>query len=153
MDTTGIEQDEYKALSVLTISMITGIVLFSIICLLVHYTRGSFVVDKGLAKTISVIDLLVVAVLIMAVRIIYRKRIDGLKEMDLVPGEKWESFRAVIITHLAICEIPALLSVICYLLFGEILFFLPVGAALVEMILKYPSRERVDGVINSGIFK
>lgn len=141
---------DYKALSVLTSALIGGIVLFSLIAVVLHFVKGPFINDENSTSTAFTVLLLVAAFVIIGARWIYNKRINALKETNQTSKEKLDLFRAITITHMALCEIPALLSIIAFLIFGSFLLFLPVAMALVEMILKFPTQQRAESAVNSG---
>lgn len=141
---------DYKALSVLTSALIGGIILFSLIAVVIHFVKGRFINDENSINTAFTILLLIAAFVIFGARWIYNKRVNALKETNQTSKEKLDLFRAITITHMALCEIPALLSIIAFLIFGSFLLFLPVAMALVEMILKFPTQQRAESAVNSG---
>jgi hypothetical protein len=141
---------DYKALSVLTSALIGGIVLFSLIAVLIHFLQGPFVRDENSAETAFAVLLLIAVVVIIGARWIYNKRVKALMETNQTSKEKLDLFRVITITHMALCEIPAFLSIIALLIFGNLLLFLPVAIGLIEMILKFPSQQRIDSAVNSG---
>jgi len=143
---------DYKALSILTKGLIGGILLFSILSIVLHYLRGvSGMLQDDSSVFLSAV-LIVTAIIILITRAIYSKRVNILKETNQTSKEKLDIFRSITITHMALCEVPALLSIICYLLFGNFLFFVAVLIALAEMLMKFPTRGRIESVINSGTF-
>lgn len=141
------QDDKYKSLSVLTAAMMAGILLFAAVVLIVHYKQGPFIHDGRLAGTISAIAIVVVALLMIAAAAIYKRRINALGAGGGSAKQKWEGLTAISITHLAICEVPAMLSVVLFLLFGDFLFFLPVAMCLVEMMRSFPRKEKIDNII------
>ena len=83
-------------------------------------------------------------------RITYVKKIASLKEAVLPADEKVSDFRAISITHMALCELPAIFSLICFLLFGNYLFLIPVVIGVAEMIIQFPTREKLEEVADTG---
>lgn len=143
---------DYKALAILAKTLLSGLLLFSVLSIVLHYLSGisdKLKDDSQIALT-SVLILSVVIILIT--RAIYTKRIDVLKATNQSSKEKLDIFRGITITHMALCEFPALLSIICFIIFGNFLFFIAVAIALAEMLAKFPTRERMDSVIHSGTF-
>lgn len=143
---------DHKALSILTKAMIAGILFFSAISLLIHFVKGAFIQDQNLSNTVFAILLLIAVVVIVGARLVYTKRINSLMETNQSGKEKLDLFRGITITHMALCEMPALISIILFICFGNFLLFLPVGMALVEMIKKFPTQQRIDSAVNSGTF-
>lgn len=143
---------DYKALSILTKAILGGILLFSTVALLVHVFQGAFINDKNLGNTITVILVVLTAIVIMVARFVYTRRVNKLMETNQSSKEKLDIFRAINITHMALCEMPALLSIILFICFGNFLLFLAVGMALIEMIKKFPTQQRIESAVNSGTF-
>jgi hypothetical protein len=143
---------DYKALSILTKALITGIIVFSLVALVIHFVQGAFINDKSLENLIFVILLVIAAVVIIGARFIYTKRVNGLMEANLSSKEKLDIFRAITITHMALCEMPAILSIAMFICFGNFLLFLPVAIALAEMFMKFPTQHRIESAVNSGTF-
>lgn len=152
MNTGADHTADYKALSILTKALITGIILFSVVALAIHFVQGAFIDDKSLENLIFVILLLIAAVAIFGARFIYSKRVNSLMEMNQSSKEKLDIFRAITITHMALCEMPAILSIVMFICFGNFLLFLPVTMALVEMFMKFPTQHRIESAVNSGTF-
>ena len=144
------QDNEYRALSVLAIAMIMGILLFSMVAIVVHYSSGQFMKERNLMNLFLVIVILLGTIVIIAARIIYKKRVNNIKVSLGTNKEKMDSFRAMTVIHMALCEMPALLSIICFMLFGNFLFFLVVLMALAEMANKFPYKRSVDEIINPG---
>lgn len=150
---TGVDHTaDYKALSILAKALIAGIIMFSIISLLLYFMQGAFIEDKNLGNLIFTILTLIAAIMIIAARFIYSKRVKNLMATNQSSKEKLDIFRAITITHIALCEMPAMLSIILFICFGNFLLFLPVAMALVEMIKKFPSQHRIESAIFSGTF-
>lgn len=151
MTTDNLDEDA-RNMSLLTASMICGIMLFMAVSVVVNYTRGAFVPDREwmsiLVYALSGLTILMVA----GARITYDRKVASLKEAPLPSREKVNDFRAISITHMALCELPAIMSTICYMLFGSPYFLVPVAICVVEMILKFPSRQRLEEIANSGRF-
>jgi len=152
MNTSSDYTTDYKALSVLTIALMIGILLFSVISLVIHFIQGAFIKDKSLENLISIILLAIAAVVILGARLVYTKRVNSLMETNQTSREKLDIFRAITITHMALCEVPAILSIVMFICFGNFLLFLPVAMALIEMFKKFPTQQRIDSAVNSGTF-
>ena len=143
---------DYKALSVLTGAMIAGIIVFSFISLAVHFVNGAFIKDQNLSDLLFIILISIAVIVIVGARLVYSKRVNSLKEANQTSREKLDLFRAITITHMALCEVPALLGIVFFLILGNFLFFSTVFIALVEMALKFPTQQKIESVINSGTF-
>ncbi len=143
---------DYKTLAILTWGLIFGIVIFSVVGVIIHITQGAFIKDESLAETIFLIVLSLAVISIVGARLIYNKRVNTLKESNQTSKEKLDIFRAITITHMALCEMPALLGIIAFMILGNFFFLIPVAMGLLEMILKFPARSKIESTINSGTF-
>jgi hypothetical protein len=143
---------DYKALSIVTKALIGGVVFFSIVAIVIHFIQGAFIADKDLENIFFTIVLLIAAIIIIITRIVYRRRVNSLMETNSSSREKLDIFRAITITHMALCEMPAMFSIVVFICFGNFLFFLPVAMALVEMFKKFPTQQSIESAVNSGTF-
>ena len=143
---------DYKALAVLTRALLTGLLVFSILSIVLHYFGGVSDRLKDDSQIVFSCVLVLSIIVILITRVIYSKRVNALKETNQSSKEKLDIFRGITITHMVLCEFPALLSIICFLIFGNFLFFIPVCVALVEMVMKFPTQQRIESAVNSGTF-
>ena len=112
---------DYKALSIVTKALIGGVVFFSIVAIVIHFIQGAFIADKDLENIFFTIVLLIAAIIIIITRIVYRRRVNSLMETNSSSREKLDIFRAITITHMALCEMPAMLSIVVFICFGNFL--------------------------------
>lgn len=152
MNTGADHTADYKALSIVTMALMGGVLFFSSISILIHFIQGAFIADKDLEKTFVGIVIVIAAIVIIVTRIIYTRRVASLMETNSSSKEKFDIFRAITITHMALCEMPAILSITIFICFGNFLFFLPVAIALMEMFRKFPTQQRIESAVNSGTF-
>jgi len=143
---------DYKALAILTGALIIGILLFCGISIGLYYFDGISNNLQEYSQTAFLIALIVTLIVVIATRAIYVKRVNVLKETNQSSKEKLDIFRSITITHMALCEFPALFSIICFMVFGNFLFFIVVAIALAEMVMKFPARHKIESVIHSGTF-
>jgi len=143
---------DYKALSTITKALMAGILLFLVMSLAIHFTQGGFIEDENLGSIMFVIVLFIAVIVIVGARLIYTRRVRGLMESNQSSKQKLDIFRAITITHMALCEMPAILSIVVFICFGTFVMLLPVAMALVEMFKKFPTQQRIDSAVNSGTF-
>lgn len=143
---------DYKAMALLTWALIIGIVLFCGVSIALHYSGSISNNLQEYSQIGFLIALIATLVIIVATRAIYVKRVSVLKETNQSSKEKLEIFRSITITHMALCEFPALFAIICFMVFGNFLFFVVVAIALAEMIMKFPTQHKIESVIHSGTF-
>jgi len=143
---------DYKSLSLLTTTLIIGILLFSVISIVLHYVDALSNRFKDDSTAVFGVVLMISVIVVGATRVIYSKRIKVLKEENQSSKQKLDIFRSITITHMALCQFTALLSIVCFIVFGNFLFFLIVSMAIAEMFIKFPTRQRVESTVNSGTF-
>lgn len=143
-------EEDVRGMVILTFSMIIGILLFMGVGIVVNYMNGPFLADRDLMNTFFYIVLAFTFLLVVVARITYIRKIASLKEAALPADEKVSDFRAISITHMALCELPAIFSLICFLLFGNYLFLIPVVIGVAEMIIQFPTREKLEEVADTG---
>jgi hypothetical protein len=152
MNTSNDHSADYKALSILVTALMVGILLFSGLSIVLHFLGTVSDKLRDDSQIVFTIIFVLSVITIIATRAIYSKRINVLKETNQSSKEKLDIFRSITITHMALCEFTALLSIICFIVFGNFLFFVTVFMALAEMFLKFPTRVRIESAINSGTF-
>lgn len=152
MNTKADHTADYKALSTITKALMAGILMFLVIALVIHFLQGGFIEDRNLENIVFSILLLISALVIIGARIIYTRRVGSLMQNNQSSREKLDLFKAITITHMALCEMPAMLSIAMFICFGNFLLLLPVAMALVEMVKKFPTQQSIDSAVNSGTF-
>lgn len=143
---------EIRMLPVYSLSMMGALVFFNGITLVVNSIQSSFINDRQLSNLLLLASLLITVSFIWAAVNMYRKQMLLLKNSLQSATARMVSLRAITIMHHALCEAPAVAGSIGFMLFGNPLFLVGVVAGLVEMIRKYPSREKIDAVLRSGLF-
>lgn len=144
--------ENLRIISTMTLSMIIGIILFLIVTVVVNYYNGPFIKDSGLANTVFYILMAISFLIVIGARLAYNKKILSLKSTSGSLTEKMNNFRAISITHMALCELPAIISLICFMLFGGYLLLIPAFLSVAEMIVKYPTSGKMEEVANTASF-
>lgn len=147
-----VQEQDYKAMSVLSTAMIAGIVLFTFISIAVHFFKGGFWADKSSGNILFAIALFLGVIVVTVASMRYKKKVGELKAASQTTIEKLNEFRSITILHAALCEFLAILSIIFFLMTGNFFLFLPVGMALVEMFKKFPTRYRIDSAVYASTF-
>ena len=111
----------YQALAIITRLLMAGIFLITTVAIALHYIEGGFIKDESLTSNYVLGILSLVHVSVVGARLIYNRRINTLKEFNQTSKEKPDIFRAITITHKTLCEIPALLGIISFMIPGTFL--------------------------------
>jgi hypothetical protein len=120
--------NEFKALQILHMAMLTGMALFSVVAVLV-VTKGLIPANKALEKPLQVVALLVSVGGTAAGFALFNKRIKSIQPTDTV-SNRITIYRAAAILRWALIEFPVLLSIISFILTGNYAF-LALGIALI----------------------
>jgi hypothetical protein len=134
-----------KALQVLFILLLAGMVLFAALVVIVDIVNGPLL-EK---ETRSAGNILVSAVIIIAVACVFGARsyynktmtLDNLRSFSLT--DKLNQYRAALIIYMAFCEGPALFSIIIFFLTGYYWVFIVTILLIAVMLLKAPTKARI----------
>ncbi len=133
-----------RGISILTIALITGVVVFFIIGVVL--TLIGFVETNALKEisTYIFIGLSFVAILVfIGYRNFFNKKINAIKNTAETTKEKLNLYRSALIKCLAAFEGIALFSVILFMLTGNYWFGGIVLLMLFAMLSNFPTRQRV----------
>lgn len=142
--TIGPPNAQLKAANILFNALVVGVILFAVIAVALIKFNGPFS-DLGdrFERIFLVIVSLVAVVCLVAAFSGYRKRISSLNNPLATFDEKFNNYRASMISYLALCEGPALFAVMAFLLTANYWFLLITVAMLTAMIFKQPTKQRV----------
>lgn len=143
---------DFIALSRLSLALMASIVIFGVLVVLMtkneYLLKGHSSEKYFLPATI----LLTIASLFVA-RYIHRTRIEFIHVETETTKDRLEQLKAIIFLHHAVCNIPCILSIICFILFGNFIFLFFVVLVFAEMISKYPTEDRINNAVNILKFK
>ena len=152
MDLRNNYSDDAQSLGVLVKALICGVLIFSGVSVVLYYSGNTPVKFASYSSLVFSIALIAGLLTLVIARYLYSKKMDTLKESGSTGKQKLERYRSFLITHMALCEMVSLLGVICFMSFGNFLFFILVAMGIWEMIMKFPKLEKIDEVINSSAF-
>jgi divalent metal cation (Fe/Co/Zn/Cd) transporter len=135
--------DQLRSISILYISLIIGIVLFTTISIVLIRSNGPFLHnDKFSLIFLGIVVTLAVACLYLA-HSNYNKRLGSEMQTMMSLPEKLNHYRSTLIKYMAFLEGPAILSIIGFLLTGYLRFIAITIIILLNMLLKRPSKMRM----------
>lgn len=132
------EQGQVKSLSVVITAMSIGILLFSLVAIALNYYKGNFIEVRETGRTVFLILLVIAIVVFFWTGRYYKNRVNHIRESNNPQAEKLYHLRKTVMTQLALLEGVALGGIVCFLLFGDYLFFIPVAIGLFGIISKRP---------------
>lgn len=139
-------KDELKAIRILFGTLVAGVVLFAVVMLVIVQLNGpSMKSIDGTTKQIF-LGVSVAAGVggIAGARSMFRKVMtEGDKPFSSLP-EKLGQYRGALIIFMALCEGPALLSIILFFLTGNYMVLIVTAAMLLLMLTKIPTNNNIS---------
>lgn len=152
VELTGRPKDDLKAMRILTAALSVGVVFFSVIMIFTRqFTGKPPLSDKQLGvdkNTLLIIVTSAAATGIVVARLLYRKRINAIKQSGKSLTDKLNQYRTALILYLAICEVAAFLSVMFFFLTGNFTMLIITGIMLIAMLSKMPFTKKVIGELD-----
>jgi hypothetical protein len=140
-------KSDFIALIQLSLGLMATVVIFGVSVILM--TRNEYLLKghPSFKYFLPAAVLVTIASLFVA-RYIHRTRLEFIHVETETTRDRLTQFKAIIFLHHAVCNIPCILNLICFILFGNFVFLAMVAIVFAEMIHKYPSEERVNDAIN-----
>lgn len=134
-----------KAIQILFIALVTGLVIFHIIVIAWLLISGPTIkqADPVFDKGALAFAFIVAAIALYAAFNQYKKRILEIKNSDNSLDDKLNQYRSILILYLALCEGPGLLAVILLFLTGNYLLLIASTAMILGMFAKAPLLKRI----------
>lgn len=142
---TGTPKENLRALRILTIALSAGVLIFSLLAVMVNSWKGPVPEHKIVQATpvfIGVV-LAVAALCLVRARLIYSKKIKEIKAGGSTLRVKLDQYRPALVLYLALCEGPALFSVIVFFLTGKYEILGVAGIMLALMLAKMPGAKKL----------
>jgi hypothetical protein len=145
-------KSDFIALSRLSLGLMSTVVIFGVAVVLM--TRNEYLLKGHSSQKyfLPAAILATVATLFVA-RYIHRTRLEFIHVETETTRDRLGQLKNIIFLHHAVCNIPCILSIICFILFGNFVFLVLVAIVFAEMISKYPSEDRVNNAVNILPFK
>ena len=140
----GTPRKQVRAMQILCGALIGGVVIFTLIMIGLNLSAGPTMkhrTDYFNNGVLVVAGLAALIVYVVATRK-YKETLKIRESADPLP-EKLNRYRAVLISHMALCEGASLFSVIGFFMTGQYLLFIATAAMLALMLSKMPLTARV----------
>jgi hypothetical protein len=140
-------KSDFIALSRLSLGLMSTIIVFGIVVVLM--TKNEYLL-KGHSSFKYFMPAAILATIasLFVARYIHRTRLEFIHVETENTRDRLEQLKAIIFLHHAVCNIPCILSIICFILFGNFVFLALVVIVFAEMISKYPTEARVNDAVN-----
>jgi hypothetical protein len=144
-NTPGTPKDDIRAMRILCIALMAGALVFALMVIVLNQVSGPAMPEDG--KEYNEIFLYVaigiaVILLLQAIRL-YSKKIAVIKDSTVSLREKLNQYRAALILYMALCEMPALFSIIVFFMTGNYIVLAVTGVMLVAMLLRMPQKKKI----------
>src|SRR5688572_14758514 len=145
-------RQQFRTLQVLFWTMVGGTFFCAVVIIAIRYF--DFLEQKSFSVNTSRLFMGIVAVVALACWITavsqYKKGIILAKNLTGSLDEKLDVYRSVLIRYLALCEFPALLAVINYMITGEWWTLVITALLIVAMFMKRPTVPRLTDELSLG---
>ncbi len=133
-----------RGLMILTAAMATGVFLFMVVAVVMNQINGPPGLQwKEYQVQLSWIVAVVCIICFLMARWNFSKGIQAAKNSINPLNEKLNRYRTSLIQYLAVCEAPALLSIVIFILTGYFVFLVFAAVMLGFMLAVVPLRRRV----------
>lgn len=138
-------REAVRSLRILFGALVGAVVLFAIAVVLIHLLNGPLYEPDSLAQS----NLLVSVAAVVALACMAGARSYYHKTLNMGAGnlfslhDKLNHYRAAMIIYLALCEGPAIFSIIILLLTGKYITLIITALLVTMMCLKMPTRNRI----------
>ncbi|RYY09752.1 MAG: hypothetical protein EOO04_37925 [Chitinophagaceae bacterium] len=131
-------------------SIVFGIVLFSIASILLVEKGLVDTVDISLDRTLQLIVVVIALAMVLGGFRLFKSRIMKIRNSNDPEDKRIENYRSACITWWAMLDIPALFSLVCFILTGNYAFFAVSVFLLLIIIAFMPRKENVILLLNLG---
>jgi hypothetical protein len=135
----------FRATWILCLALVAGASVFAIIIVVMNQVTGPVMPADGQEYNMIFVGVAAVAALLCLLRAVpgYKKGITAIKDSTAQLNDKLNQYRAVMILYMALCEGPALFSIIVFFLTGEYIVLGITGVMLIAMLMRMPQKKKI----------
>lgn len=147
---TGTPRERIKAMRVITIALVTGMLVFAAVILGIIQVQESLLnKESGSIKNILFIAAIsIAAICIVAAHLLYQKKLTESKNSMVALQDKLNHYTSSLILYHAICEAAGLFSIIIFFLTGNYYLLVVTGVMALLMISKIPTAQKLINELN-----
>ena len=134
-----------RAIRILCRALVLGALLFAVLSTVVILLNGPAIPGEGQAYKLHFIPWaagLALLCITQAIRI-YKQGITDIRNSMQPLNNKLNQYRELLIKYMALCEGPALFSIIVFFLFGDYLVLIITGFMLLLMLIRMPQKRKM----------
>ena len=135
--------EQFRSISILYKSMVIGIVLFAIVSMSMIRKHGPFLHNDKFSQILLGTVIIFAVICLYLAYLNYNKRIRPEVQTMMFLDEKLKNYRSALVKFMAFLEGPAILSIIGFLLTGNLIFIAITLIILLNMVVKRPSKTRM----------
>ncbi len=142
-------KENFRAIRIFYIALVIGVVLFLLMALFIHNLNGPLY--KEMIEYYKVLISIAVALALLCLFFAsqgFKKGILGAKNVAGPLNNKLNYYRNLLIRYMALCELPAIFSVIIFLVTGEFWMLTITFVMLAAMLSVAPTPKRVITDLN-----
>ncbi len=141
-------KNDFRLLQWVSVMMIGGIVVFAVLIHFYNGNRVAFMHDHPSEKYFFPALIILCLAGLYVARFIYSRRMGYIHIDSVTVASRMNQYKTTHFLHNAICEIPAILSIVCFMLFGNYIYLFFVALVLAELISKFPTNNRINDSIS-----
>lgn len=135
--------DDIKAIQVVYIALMAGLISFLIIAVALTQMSGPFIGgDESFMNTMLIVLIAMTAVTIPTGIVLFKKRMKEVSKMTEL-GEKIMNYRAALVVRAALFEGAGFFAVVCTLMFGHYIFIVTAVAIFLLFVMFFPTKTRI----------
>ncbi len=138
------QQGAIQVLNIIHKALMTGLVLFSAVCVFLNYSKTVEPPAPDLDRILQVVALIASAGGVFAGMSFFKKKLAQLRDMEGTVKQKFEVYRSACIVQWALLEGPSVFCIICFFLTGNYAFLALVAALLFLFIMAAPSKLKMQ---------
>lgn len=138
------QQGAIQLLSIIHKALMTGLVLFSAVCVFLNYSKTVEPPAPDLDRVLQVVALVISAGGVFAGMSFFKKKLAEVREMTGTVKEKFEVYRSACIVQWALLEGPSIFCIICFFLTGNYAFLALVVVLLFLFVMAAPSKLKIQ---------
>jgi hypothetical protein len=139
-----------KVTLILFSGIVTGVLVFMLVAVFTNQSNGPLVAGLNKYEMIIIwgVGLFCLLCLVIARRMLWKGTIAAKNSLNPLQ-DKLTQYRSSLIRYLVICEVPALLSIVLFMLTGNFIFQVFAAVLLGFMLAAAPVRRRVVAALES----
>lgn len=140
----GTPKQDLQAIRIIFFAIIAGALIFAVIVLVLNQLQGPALQNVKKVENILLYVVTGVAAICLPIAMNgYNKGVAVAKNSLISLPIKLNQYRSTLVRYIALCEGPALFSIIAFFMVGNYYLFIITAIMIAAMLAKLPNRQRV----------